>query len=566
MKWFYDLRIRTKLLSSFAAILLLTIVVGYQGLTSLQTIIPSFQSMYHDRLVPSLQLVNVVENLYNVRIAVLNHYLSDTPAEKQQYERTIQELIHKNEEIIKAFSATHLVDEQQKTLVKFHEAQEAYNNAREISLKFSREGRKKEALDNIRTNAKVKFEAVLSLAQHLVESQGTVGKELFDQSTQTASTAILTLYAVIAAAIILGMFLAIFIARFFSGPLGDLARQSSLVAEGDLRRVDTPYLDKMMNSKDELGQVTRSFAEMIINLRKTIREVGEATQSVASASAQISSSTEEMAAGAQEQTSQTTEVAGAVEEMTKTIIENSKNASSTAETTKEAKTAAVEGGAIVRETVTGMNRIASVVNASAETVKALGKSSDEIGKIIEVIDDIADQTNLLALNAAIEAARAGEQGRGFAVVADEVRKLAERTTKATKEIAEMIKQIQVETSGAIIAMAEGTKEVERGKELADHAGESLTKIVEISQKVTDMVAQIAAASEQQSSASEQISRNVEAISAVSGETAQGTQQVAHAAEDLNRQSEHLQQLVNQFKLPDEESSNQSRTSMKMLKR
>jgi methyl-accepting chemotaxis protein len=181
-------------------------------------------------------------------------------------------------------------------------------------------------------------------------------------------------------------------------------------------------------------------------------------------------------------------------------------------------------------------------------VKELGKSSDQIGEIIGVIDDIADQTNLLALNAAIEAARAGEQGRGFAVVADEVRKLAERTTKATKEIAGMIKKIQADTTGAVQSMEEGTQEVERGIELADRAGMSLKEIVGVSQKVTDMVTQIAAASEQQSSASEQISKNVEGISKVTGETAQGTQQIARAAEDLNRLTENLQKLISDFKL------------------
>jgi methyl-accepting chemotaxis protein len=209
---------------------------------------------------------------------------------------------------------------------------------------------------------------------------------------------------------------------------------------------------------------------------------------------------------------------------------------------------AEQGGKVVDDTVDGMKRIASVVNKSADTVKELGKSSDQIGEIIGVIDDIADQTNLLALNAAIEAARAGDQGRGFAVVADEVRKLAERTTKATKEIAGMIKKIQSDTSGAVQSMEEGTQEVVRGIELADRAGASLREIVGVSQKVTDMVTQIAAASEEQSSASEQISKNVEAISKVTGETAQGTQQIARAAEDLNRLTENLQRLIGGFKV------------------
>jgi methyl-accepting chemotaxis protein len=255
-----------------------------------------------------------------------------------------------------------------------------------------------------------------------------------------------------------------------------------------------------------------------------------------------------MAAGAQEQTSQATEVAGAVEEMTKTIIENSRNAANTVETARQAKVSAEQGGHVVEETVVGMKRIAEVVRQSAATVQELGKSSDQIGEIITVIDDIADQTNLLALNAAIEAARAGEQGRGFAVVADEVRKLAERTTKATKEIAGMITRIQTDTQGAVTAMEEGTKQVSTGIALADKAGASLHEIVNVSQKVTDAVTQIAGASEEQSKASEQISRNVEGISNVTNESAMGVQQIAQAAEDLNRLTENLQVLVGRFTL------------------
>jgi methyl-accepting chemotaxis protein len=325
-------------------------------------------------------------------------------------------------------------------------------------------------------------------------------------------------------------------------PVQEAAGVLEVLAKGDLTaRVQGEYQGDHAMIKDSINQMADS-------LDNALREVGEAVSATASASSQISSSTEELAAGAQEQTSQTTEVASAVEEMTKTILENSKNAGETANTAKEAKAAAEQGGKVVSETVTGMKQIAEVVKKSAETVQELGKSSDQIGEIIEVIDDIADQTNLLALNAAIEAARAGEQGRGFAVVADEVRKLAERTTKATKEIAGMIKKIQIETKGAVDSMGEGTKKVDQGILLADKAGVSLQEIVGISQKVGDMVSQIAAASEEQSSASEQISKNVEAISSVTNETASGTQQIARAAEDLNRLTENLQGLITRFTL------------------
>jgi len=282
------------------------------------------------------------------------------------------------------------------------------------------------------------------------------------------------------------------------------------------------------------------------SLSRTLGEVKEAVSATASATSQISSSTEEMAAGANEQTHQTTEVASGVEEMTRTILENTKNVSIAAETAKQAGSKAKDGGDVVNETIEGMNKIAEVVKKSAETVQALGKSSDQIGEIVQVIDDIADQTNLLALNAAIEAARAGEQGRGFAVVADEVRKLAERTTKATKEIAAMIKQIQKDTGEAVDSMEEGTTQVEKGKTLAHKAGQALTEIVTESQKVVDIVAQVAAASEEQSSAAEQISKNIEAISSVTQQSAAGTQQIARAAEDLNRLTVNLEGLIDQF--------------------
>ena len=323
-------------------------------------------------------------------------------------------------------------------------------------------------------------------------------------------------------------------------PVEEGRRVLEKAAEGDLTvRMIGEYKGDHRRLKDSINGVTDS-------LEKALKEVEEAVSAAASASNQISSSTEELAAGTQEQTSQAAEVAGAVEEMAKTILENSRNASETANVAREAKQNAEAGGLVVADTVKGMRRISEVVGQSAETVKELGKSSDQIGEIITVIDDIADQTNLLALNAAIEAARAGDKGRGFAVVADEVRKLAERTTKATKEIAGMIKKIQQDTHGAVSSMEVGTQEVVAGIALADKAGVALGDIVRISQRVTDMVAQIAAASEEQSSASEQISKNVEAISTVTAQSASGTQQIARAAEDLSRMSENLQRLVGRF--------------------
>ncbi len=331
-------------------------------------------------------------------------------------------------------------------------------------------------------------------------------------------------------------------------PIRATAAVISSVSEGDLtRRIEH------IETRDEIGSMATMFNSMVHQLHTTLQEMKLATETIASATSEISSSTEQMAAGAQQQSAQTGEVASAVEEMTKTIVENSKNAGATAEYARKAKSAAEQGVTISKGALDAIGRNVDVAGEVASIVNRLGESSDKIGDIITVIDDIADQTNLLALNAAIEAARAGEQGRGFAVVADEVRKLAERTTTATKEIAELIKGIQGLTSQGVASMERAGVIVGENRDMTNKTAESLQGIVSVSTQVTDMVVQIAAASEEQSSASEQISKNIEAISAVTGETASGTQQIARAADDLNRQTEDLRRLISRFRLSESDA-------------
>ncbi len=325
-------------------------------------------------------------------------------------------------------------------------------------------------------------------------------------------------------------------------PLKEGSNVLAVLATGDLTiRVNNEFKGDYQIIKNSINQVAES-------LSSTIHNVSQAVLATASAANEISSSSEELASGAHEQTQQISEVARSIEEMTKTIIENTRNTSIASETAKLAGSKAQEGGEAVNNTIKGMIKIADVVKHSASTIDALGRSSLEIGEIIQVIDDIADQTNLLALNAAIEAARAGEQGRGFAVVADEVRKLAERTTNATKEIASMIKKIQMDTSEVVESMEQGNVEVEEGKKLAHQAGDVLKEIITQAIKVDDISGQVAVSSEEQSSTAEEITKTVEVINNVISQSATGTEQIAKSAEDLSRLTQNLEIIVSKFKI------------------
>jgi methyl-accepting chemotaxis protein len=312
--------------------------------------------------------------------------------------------------------------------------------------------------------------------------------------------------------------------------------------EGDL----TKRLD--VKRADEIGQLGHWFDVFMDKLQNIIKDVAGATRQVAAASTQIAASSEQMATGLSRQEEQTTQVSAAVEEMSQSVVEVAKKSSEASGAADASGKQATSGGQVVQQTINEIQAIAEQVTKSAQVVGSLGKQSEQIGAIVATIQDIADQTNLLALNAAIEAARAGEHGRGFAVVADEVRKLAERTSQATQEVTRSIREIQTGTSSSVELINQGTVQVRKGVDLAQSAGAALEEIVSSSKQLGMMVQSIAAAAEEQSSASEQISRSIQQISSVTKESTAGASQAAQAAGELSKQAAHLQLLVGKFKV------------------
>ncbi|MBF0554424.1 MAG: methyl-accepting chemotaxis protein, partial [Nitrospirae bacterium] len=269
---------------------------------------------------------------------------------------------------------------------------------------------------------------------------------------------------------------------------------------------------------------------------------------VASSSEELSATVTQITERVEEQASKANQVATASTQMSQTVLDIAKNSSDIASSSKDTLKTAEDGAAVVSQTVHEVQEISATVEDLATIMLALGERSKQIGEIVSVIKDIADQTNLLALNAAIEAARAGEQGRGFAVVADEVRKLAEKTAHSTSEIGEMINAIQAETEKAVVSMGEGTKKVKVGVELANQAGDGLRKIVDSVNGLQTMVQQIASATEEMSTVSEQISGDIEVIATVSRETSAGSCQIGQESTNLSKMATELRTDISYFRV------------------
>jgi methyl-accepting chemotaxis protein len=325
------------------------------------------------------------------------------------------------------------------------------------------------------------------------------------------------------------------------GKMRDMIHDISL-GNGDLtRRLDA-------DSGDELGDVSKGFNVFVEKLHGIICHIDRTTLQVAEASARLHSTAQEMARGSENVTAQAGSVATAGEEMSTTTADIARSCATAAEGARYATQAVISGAKVVDETIEVMNGIEAMVRDSAKTVEGLGRRSEQIGEIVGTIEDIADQTNLLALNAAIEAARAGEQGRGFAVVADEVRALAERTTRATKEIGEMIKAIQQETRGAVHTMEAGVHKVSIGSSKAGASGKALEGILEQINDVTMQINQVATAAEQQTATTSEISNNMHQITDVVAQTSQGAHVSAASANQLSSLADELCLIVRQFKL------------------
>ena len=557
MGGFKNLSISTKLISGFLVVIALSVLIGGISLWTLARVNENVNQLGGNWVAAIYALGQMNSGISDVRRLELAYYGTDKPELRAQFEQELakqQDLVKKN---MALYEPTITLDIEKRLYPELKDHYERFlsDHGRVISL--LKDHKSKEAEIIIFGTGKSEFYKAEDDVNQLVDANYKAAQDEARMAHATYASARLTTLLVLGVAIATGLALAFRIASRFSGPLRKAAQ---MMREAEQERNLTVRLEA--DSEDEVGQICTSFNGFAKTLHDVITQLAGTADHVASASEEISSSAEQQAQSAATQKDQTTRVATALQEMNVTVQQVSGSSGKASEASRKAAETARNGGSIVDETLAKMRVIAESVRTTAGRVEELGKSSDQIGRIIGVINDIADQTNLLALNAAIEAARAGEQGRGFAVVADEVRKLAERTTSATKEIALMIQTVQQETKRAVGAMEEGTRQVEEGVATTNKAGEALREIIQMSEQVGDMIAQIAAAATEQSSATDEITHSMEQISSLVKESASGAQQSAQACQDLSSMAFELQKIVSNFKVGDGAASphGDSRTS------
>ncbi|MBL8721310.1 MAG: MCP four helix bundle domain-containing protein, partial [Myxococcales bacterium] len=530
MNWFNNLKVRTKLLAAFTLVSILMVTLGLLSASSLHRVTDKMRAMYVDYTAPATQLATFASKLTRYRANAINGLNFNDAHKIDEMIVTQARLRGEMEKILKNYGATNLTvtkdgRDERRGFETLQSNAVAYLISAERTLTLAREAaiatdpsRKAALHEQAAKNSSDDAGPKLLAAVQSFDDQAQIIADIANEMDQSGAAIAVssTRWNVLGTSVgvLLSMGLGVLIAGLIARPLGQAVKVLEAVAARDL----TQRLD--LESQDEVGTLAKALNTAVVAIHQALSEVRTVADELATASQELSGAADQISSGAQEQASGLEETAASLEEVAATVRQNADNAKQAAQLAASSRTVAEKGGAVVGSAVEAMGDIT--------------QSSKRIGDIITTIDEIAFQTNILALNAAVEAARAGEQGRGFAVVAAEVRDLAQRSAAAAKEIKGLI--------------GDSAEKVATGSQHVNTSGETLREIVTSVKRVTDMIGEIAAASNEQTTGIEQVNKAVSQMDQVTQSNAAQTEELSSTAQSLAGKGEQLQRLVARFRL------------------
>lgn len=546
MNVFRDAKLSTKLLAAFALCAFITLIVGLLGSRGVNELASSLKDVFSNSLFSvaktaeaKVDAVAQHRDLYQL----VNAYVDNEPqSQKDKILSSLQANRIATEKAFAEYRTTPLADDEKVAGDRINAVWPSYQALIDKAIALLSSGDLAGARAMLRNDLQSAHNAVLSDLSIIIESNNRQAAESAVKAEQQESSATTTLYVGVALAFIAAMALGLFISHGISRPIAVAVASARRVAAGDLTQ---PIIS---TSRDETGQLLAALADMQSSLKMTIQQIAGAADQLASAAEELNAVTEESSRGLVRQNDEIQQAATAVTEMTSAVEEVARNAVSTSEASKMVSSEAESGRDQAREAVTAINSMSTEMATSTTRVVELANQVRDIGKVLDVIRGIADQTNLLALNAAIEAARAGEQGRGFAVVADEVRALAARTQASTGEIEGMINSVQTSADQAVLSMDNSRARATDSQQLAQATGKALEHIAQGIAQINDRNVVIATASEEQAHVAREVDRNLVNIQDLSTQTAAAANQTNASSQELSRLAISFNTLVGNFKL------------------
>jgi methyl-accepting chemotaxis protein len=545
MKWFLNLSTRAKLFWGFGLMVLLLVAVAVTAYDGIATIRESQRRLYEVGFADAVDISVLRAKSNGARMETLEMMLTPRRPEQEALRRDIQNRTRTSDEIVRGLQQRNRGDaEFLRQLGEFDQLRKVYEEIRDEKLvPLILQGKLDEAQTLGVGPQGEQHDRMHDILRRLDEAAIEDARTRLAVSDRKAGESVRFLFGVGLMAVVLAAATVLLLTRIIAGPLLEISRVAERVAARDLTvNVSTD------GRTDEVGLLALTFRKMVENLRSVTRDIGEGVNVLGSAASEILASTTQVAAGASETASAVSETTSTVEEVKQTAQVSSQKAKYVSETAQKSAQVSQGGRKAVDEAIKGMNRIREQVEAIAESIVRLSEQSQAIGEIISTVNDLADQSNLLAVNAAIEASKAGEQGKGFAVVAQEVKSLAEQSKQATAQVRSILGDIQKATSAAVMATEQGSKAVEAGVRQTAQAGEAVQTLTESIAEAAQAATQIAASSQQQLAGMDQVALAMENIKQASAQNVASTKQAEAAAQNMHQLGLKLKELVSQYRV------------------